>query len=107
MQKLLGFLSIFFSIFSLFHSNFPNKGLISYRESSLSFDPKSNNVQKKQKVAALVAHEQSHMWFGDLVTVEWWSNTFLKEGFATYFEYFGTAMVGEFYIDSQSIEFFY
>lgn len=72
---------------------FANVGLISYRERSL-FDSKSSNL-REQKVAALIAHEQSHMWFGDLVTVDWWSNTFLKEGFATYFEYFGTAMVSE------------
>lgn len=74
-----------------------NEGLILYRESSLLLNPKSNNL-RKQKVAALIAHEQSHMWFGDLVTVDWWSNTFLKEGFATYFEYFGAAMVGKIYI---------
>lgn len=78
---------------SFFH--FSNQGLIIYREKSLLFDRKSNDVRKQQLVSCLIAHEQSHMWFGDLVTVDWWSNTWLKEGFATYFEYFGTAMVGE------------
>lgn len=47
----------------------------------------------QQRVAAVVAHEQAHMWFGDLVTCEWWKYTWLNEGFARYFQYFVTALV--------------
>lgn len=85
------FNDFFFSFFGIYFI-FQNQGLITYREKSILLDSKSNNLRKQQDIAGLIAHEQSHMWFGDLVTVDWWSNTWLKEGFATYFQYFGTAM---------------
>lgn len=47
----------------------------------------------QQRVAAVIAHEQAHMWFGNLVTCDWWKYTWLNEGFARYFQSFGTAMV--------------
>lgn len=47
----------------------------------------------QQRVASVVAHEQAHMWFGDLVTCDWWQYTWLNEGFARYFQYFATALV--------------
>lgn len=45
------------------------------------------------KIVAVIAHEQAHMWFGDLVTCNWWSETWLNEGFARYFQYFGTKLI--------------
>lgn len=47
----------------------------------------------QQRVASVVAHEQAHMWFGDLVTCDWWQYTWLNEGFARYFQYFAMALV--------------
>lgn len=44
----------------------------------------------QQNIATIISHEYAHQWFGNLVTMEWWSETFLNEGFATYFEYFTT-----------------
>ncbi|XP_037728262.1 membrane alanyl aminopeptidase-like [Drosophila subpulchrella] len=70
-----------------------NWGLLTYRERSLLVDESATTLASRQAIAAVVAHEQAHMWFGDLVTCQWWSYTWLNEGFARYFQYFGTAMV--------------
>uniref|UniRef100_A0A0A1XS95 Aminopeptidase n=1 Tax=Zeugodacus cucurbitae TaxID=28588 RepID=A0A0A1XS95_ZEUCU len=70
-----------------------NWGLLTYRERALLYDKSSTTLSAKQSIAGVVAHEQTHMWFGDYVTCDWWSYTWLNEGFARYFQYFGTAMV--------------
>lgn len=62
--------------------------LFYFRESSLLWNTiGAPNIYKKS-VLAVIAHEFAHMWFGDLVTCEWWDYTFLNEGFARYFQYF-------------------
>ncbi|ALC45615.1 CG31198 [Drosophila busckii] len=70
-----------------------NWGLLTYRERSLLVDESATTLSSRQAIAAVVAHEQAHMWFGDYVTCKWWSYTWLNEGFARFFQYFGTAMV--------------
>ncbi|XP_055853626.1 membrane alanyl aminopeptidase-like [Episyrphus balteatus] len=67
-----------------------NWGLLTYRERSLLYDEGSTTLSAKQSIAGVIAHEQAHMWFGDLVTCQWWSYTWLNEGFARYFQYFMT-----------------
>lgn len=67
-----------------------NWGLLTYRERALLYENGSTTLSAKQSIAGVIAHEQAHMWFGDLVTCQWWSYTWLNEGFARYFQYFIT-----------------
>lgn len=70
-----------------------NWGLLTYREAYLMYDESHSNSNSKQLIAYILSHEIAHMWFGNLVTCDWWDVLWLNEGFARYYQYFLTDWV--------------
>ncbi|KAL6621949.1 peptidase family M1-domain-containing protein [Neocallimastix sp. 'constans'] len=66
-----------------------NWGLITFIETSLLYNEKIMSPYDKQHIVVSIAHELAHQWFGNLVTMKWWDDLWLNEGFANYIQYIG------------------
>jgi puromycin-sensitive aminopeptidase len=76
-----------------------NWGLVTFRRSSLLFNDKKDTTLAKLRVAETVCHEIAHMWFGNLVTMAWWNDLWLNEGFATWASFMALNNISEKLID--------
>ncbi|XP_059825588.1 aminopeptidase Q-like isoform X3 [Hypanus sabinus] len=78
-----------------------NWGLVIFINSALLHHPKKDFYEDKLKTTLIIAHELAHQWLGNLATMKWWNDLWLKEGLSTYFEFIAASTVLP--IDTDSI----
>jgi len=70
-----------------------NWGCVTYREVRVLVEEGSSSLDTKKRIARTVCHELAHQWFGNLVTMEWWTHLWLNEGFARYMEFIAVTRI--------------
>lgn len=78
-----------------------NWGLVNYREERLLYSETTTSLDSKFRIASVISHELGHQYFGNLVSIGWWKYVWMKEGFATFCEYFIT---NEVYPEFQALD---
>ncbi|KAF2861216.1 aminopeptidase-like protein [Piedraia hortae CBS 480.64] len=94
------------------HGAMENWGLITYRTTTVLFDEEKSDQKYRNRVVYVCAHELSHMFFGNLVTMDWWNELWLNEGFATWVGWYAVAYLypdwntwGQFVTESMQMAF--
>ncbi|CAN5323210.1 M1 family metallopeptidase [soil metagenome] len=91
---------------SQFFGAMENWGAIFYFENEVLFDKTRASESGKQRIYTVIAHEMAHQWFGDLVTMAWWDDLWLNEGFASWMENKATAdLVPEWNAEASAVAF--
>ncbi|KAH8335665.1 hypothetical protein KR074_008769, partial [Drosophila pseudoananassae] len=93
-SSLAGYFGVPFPLPKLDQAGVPGKGgamenwgLATYGEQYMVWSKENSTIDLKTSIANIIGHEYAHMWFGDLVSIQWWTYLWLKEGFATLFSY--------------------
>ncbi|XP_015435663.1 PREDICTED: uncharacterized protein LOC107191201 [Dufourea novaeangliae] len=80
-----------------------NWGLMTFKERYVLYSREESTTASQQSITTVISHEIAHQWFGNMVSPAWWKYIWLSEGFATYFEYFATARVTDWNLESQFV----